>query len=298
MKKNLRKERKNCNKKNILITGAGGHLGSFLLNKLPKKEYNIFVIEKEKPRKKIREINYLIIDISNKNQLKKYKKIFEKIDILIHLAAYVPLKREFDDLNKSIDINIKGSVNLVNLLKEGNKFIFANSCEIYNPKTFYAISKLVAEKYLEVICQKRGIKFISLRFASIYGPGEKIQRAIPNFIKSAIKNENIIIFGDGKEKRSYLYIEDAVQAIIQSICYPPKGIFNISSEEIVTISDLAKLIKNIAKSDSEIIFEPRKKEKKDLVFSIKKAKRELKFRPKFRLKDGLKKEIEYFRKHG
>ena len=293
----MKKEEKNYNKKIILITGTGGHLGSFLLDRILKKKYKIFSIEKEKPTKKIKNVTSLIVDISKINELAKYKKIFAKTDILIHLAAYVPLEGKLDDFNKSLNINIKGSVNLANFLKDGSKFIFANTCEIYNPQTFYAISKLTAEKYLKVICKKRNIKFISLRFASMYGPGEKIKRAIPNFIKAAIKNEDIFIFGAGKEKRSYLYIEDAVQAILRTIDYSQNGIFNISSEEVTTILDSAKLIRKIAESKSKIIFGTRKKEKKNLVFSIKKAKKELEFKPKFKLKDGFKKEIEHFRKY-
>ena len=180
-------------KKNILITGASGHLGFIVLDKIFKKNYNIFALDTEEPKERKENIKYLIVDISDKNKLEKYKKIFKRIDVLIHLAAYVPLERKLDDLEKSINTNLKGSINLVSLLKKGSTFIFAGTCEVYRifqhskNISFYAISKLFAEKYLEIISKKRDIKFISLRFASIYGPGEKIQRAMPNFIKSAIK---------------------------------------------------------------------------------------------------------------
>jgi nucleoside-diphosphate-sugar epimerase len=308
MKKSLKKGKRENNKKNILITGSNGYLGSELLKKISDRNYNVFVIDKYEPPKKIKKIKYFQLDISQKKELDKYKNLFKKIDILIHLAAYVPLENKFDDLDKSIEVNLRGTINLVNLLKESSKFIYANTCEIYTvfknniinenfydgEVSFYAISKLFTEKYLEMICKKRGIKFISLRFASIYGPGEKIQRAIPNFIRSAIKNKDITIFGDGKEKRSFLYIEDAVQAILKSVQYEKTNIFNISSEGSITILDLAKLIIKLSKSKSRIIFKPRLKEKRDLVFSIKKAKKELKFKPIFNLSLGLKKEIQYF----
>jgi len=292
------KERIKKDKKNVLITGVNGHLGSRLLDEFIGKRYNIFTLDREKQKENKKNVKYLIVDITDKKKLYKYKKLFNKIDILIHLAAYVPLENKLDDLEKSIDINIKGSINLLNLLKKKSKYIFANTCEIYNPKTFYAISKLTAEKYLEVLCKKKNITFISLRFASIYGPGEKIRRAIPNFIKLAIKNKDIIIFGDGKEKRTYVYIEDAIQGIIKAVNYVKSGVFNISSEEIITIFNLTKLIKKITKSKSRIIFKARKKEKIDLVFDIKKTKKLLHFKPRFKLKKGLIKETEYFLKHG
>lgn len=291
------KEKAKKDKKNILITGAYGYLGSVLLNKFYQKNCNIFVLEKEEPKERKKNVEYLIADISDKDELEKHKIIFKKIDIIIHLAAYVPQEKSFDNLEKSLNINLQGSINLANLLKEKSIFIYSNTCEIYSPLTFYAVSKLSAEKYLEIICKKRGIKFISLRFASIYGPGEKIQRAIPNFIKSAIKNEDITIFGDGGEKRSYLYIEDAVLAITKAVDYSKDGIFDISTEEAITILRLAELIRKITGSKSKIIFKPQMKEKKDLVFDIEKAKKVLHFKPKISLMQGLKKEIEYFKKY-
>ncbi len=312
MKKNLKKEKTKNKKRNILITGTNGYLGSVILDKILKRNYNIFALDKEKPIRKKVNVNYLTADISNKKELEKYKKIFKKINILVHLAAYVPLEKKLDNLEKSININLKGTINLVNLLRNKSIFIFSSTCEIYRVfnnnmineniqnrnVSFYAVSKLFSEKYLEIICKEKDITFIFLRFASIYGPGEKIQRAIPNFIKSAIKNEDIIILGDGKEKRTYLYVEDAAQSVIRAIHYKKSGIFNIASEEIVTILGLAKLIKEFSKSKSKIIFRPRKKEKVDLVFSSKKARSEIKFSPKFSLAKGLKKEIEYFKKYG
>lgn len=297
-------------KKNILITGVSGHLGSFVLNKISKRNYNVFALDVKKPEKREGGVKYLVADITDKNKLKKYKKVIKKINILIHLAAYVPIERKLDDLEKSISVNLSGTINLVHLLKKKASFIFASTYEIYgifddnkigeNQKenvSFYAISKLFAEKYSEVISRKRDINFICLRFASIYGPGEKIKRAIPNFIKSAAGNKEIIIFGDGREKRRYLYIEDAAQAIIKAIKYKKSNIFNISSEDTVSIINLAKLIRGIFKSESKIIFKPRKKEKIDIIFGIKKAKKELKFKPEFNLVRGLKKTIYEYRRH-
>lgn len=273
-------------------------MGASLLDKILKTKYNVFILDNKPVLKKQNRIKCLSADISDKKELEKYRSILNKIDFVVHLAAYVPLERKFDDLEKSININIKGSANLANLLKGGTTFILASTTEIYNPHTFYALSKISAEKFLEAICNKRGIRLVSLRFASIYGPGEKIHRATPNFIRSAVTGGDITIFGDGKEKRSFLYIEDAVQAIEKAILYGKEGVFDISSEEAVSILGLAKLIKKISGSKSKIIFQPREKEKINLVFSAKKAKRELKFRPKFRLADGIKREIEYFKRHG
>ncbi|MCK4781681.1 NAD(P)-dependent oxidoreductase [Candidatus Parcubacteria bacterium] len=295
---------------NILITGGNGHLGRVLLKKISNRNYNIFVLDKEKSIKQVKNIKYIQADISQKRELYKYKNLFKKIDVLMHLAAYVPKEQKLDDIYKSIDINLRGSINLINLLKEKSKFIYANTLEIYTvfskhiidenlsnePPSYYAISKLFAERYLEIICKKKNIKFVSLRFGSIYGPGEKIQRAIPNFIKSGIRNDDIIIFGNGQEKRQFLYIEDAARSIIKAIKYRKSNIFNISSEENINILNLAKLIIKISKSKSRIIFKPRVKEKRDLVFSIRKAERELKFHPIFKLNQGLEKEIEYFKK--
>jgi len=292
----MKKGKTKKHKKNILITGAAGHLGSVLLNNLFKKDYSIFVLEKTMPAENVKNVEYLIADISDKKQLYKYRNIFKKIDICIHLAAFVPKNSESDNFEDSFAINIVGSLNIAELLAGGSSFIYANTCEVYNLNTFYAASKLSAEQYLKVVCQRENINFISLRFSSIYGPGETIQRAIPNFIKSAINDKNIVIFGDGEEKRSYLYIEDAVRAIVKAISCNKNDIFDISSSELISILGLAKLIKKITKSESKIVFKKRIKNKKDIFLDVKKAKKILHFSANVRLADGLKKEIEYFKK--
>lgn len=306
MKKNLKSKHI---KKNILITGGNGYLGYALQEQISTENYNIFVLNKTKPTKKIHKIKYLQIDISQKKDINQYQTLFKKIDILIHLAAYVPKEQKFDDADKSIKVNITGAINLVNLLNKKTKLIYASTCEIYTvfndniinenldnkQSSFYAISKLFTEKMLEKICQIKDVQFIALRFANIYGQKEKILKATLNFTKSAINNKELVIFGDGQDKRSFIYIEDAVRAIIKAINYRKSNIFNISSGETITILDLAKLIIKIAKSNSKIIFKPRMNEKKDLVFDAKKAKKELKFNSIFNLAEGLKAKIDYLR---
>lgn len=284
------------NKKNILVTGASGHFGKSLLGRITNEGNRVFVIDNKEQDDPISNVKYLLADISSKDSLRKHKNILGKIDVTIHLAAYVPLNRSLDDLEKSLSVNIIGSINLASFLPRDSYLVYINTCEIYNPHTFYAASKISAENLLSVICEKKGIKFTSLRFASIYGPGEKIQRAIPNFINAAIRDEDLVIFGDGKEKRSYLYIDDAVEAVIKAVIRQKEGIFDIASGEAISILSLARLIKEISHSKSDIVFKGRKKEKKDMFFYSKDAEEKLNFKSRIDLKTGIEKEIRYFEK--
>ncbi len=298
--------------KNILVTGLSGYLGSFLLDELQKQNWRVFAIEKKLPHTVPKKVKFLRADIAKRKDLARYKKTLQRADAVLHLAAFVPKSPKLDDLKESIKVNLEGSINLALFLRPKTKFIFASTCEVYArnvkadikenyqtaPSSFYGAGKLAAEKYLQVLCAKKNIGLTILRFASIYGPGEKISRAIPNFIKAALRDENIYIFGEGKEKRSFIFAKDAAKASITALKYKKSGLFNIASEEKISILSLAKLIRTLSGSGSKIIFRPRQKAKTNVVLNIDRAKRELKFESKTDLKTGLIQEIEFFKKEG
>lgn len=129
-----------------------------------------------------------------------------------------------------------------------------------------------------------------LRLASVYGPGEIIDRAIPNFINSVINNKSPIIYGDGSDKRDYLYIEDAAEAILCALKCFRYGTYNIASGRPYTIKQIADIIIKISGKNLKPIFKKRKKQKNDFVFDISNS-RKLGFVPKTHIIYGLKKEM-------
>jgi UDP-glucose 4-epimerase len=236
------------------------------------------------------------------------KKVNE-VDCLVHLAAYVPKSMRNDDGNKSIETSIKGTYNLLNDFRSKvKKIVFASTLEVYGlpitspidethptcPLTYYGASKLAAENYISVFSRDNEVKNIILRFSSIYGPGEIYDRAIPNFIKAVIRGEPPIIYGDGSDVRDYLYIEDAVRAIILAIQRDRLGIYNIASGEGISIREIAEKIIRISGKSLKIVFLPRERPLTRIVFDISKASKELSFSPRTSIDEGLAKEFKWY----
>lgn len=305
--------------KNICITGSAGFLGHRLAETLScKKDMNVFVLGRNLnlQKKRLSNVDYIEYDLNTLPNEKVKKKIVEKmdhIDCLIHLAAYIPKSGDIleDDMKKSIQTNILGTMNLIECV--GNitkKMIFASTLEVYGrptllpitenhptePLTFYGASKLSTEQYLNIYSSHTNLKTTILRFTSIYGPEEIYERAIPNFIRSVTKNENIEIYGNGNDIRDYLYIDDAVKAIILAVEKDCNGVFNIASGITYTKKDVAEKIIQLSGKDLRLIFTRHGHKSMNISFDISKAKNVLSFSPDTDLKEGLLKEIEWYQK--
>lgn len=289
--------------KKVVVTGGTGHIGQNLIKRLDDLNVDVIVLSRSSRNNDFLHTMFVRCDISKKESVEKIKKHLQNADYLIHLAAFVPKGR--DDKLKSTNVNVLGSINLMTHIFKKTKVCYISTVEVYGktiylpidekhpcqPITYYGRSKLTAEKYLKLLLKKKGNDLIILRFASVFGPGEIIPRAIPNFIKCILENKNPIIYGDGSEKRDYLYIDDAVNAILLALKYGKNGTFNIASGRACTIKQIAENIINISNKKLKPIFKERKKQKHDFVFDISKAKKILGFRPKTKIEEGLKKEM-------
>ena len=168
-----------------------------------------------------------------------------------------------------------------------------------NPINIYGISKLYTENLLKIFSNSNAnIKVSIFRFTSLYGPGKysgsSSSRAIPKFISLAKKNISPTIYGKINEKRDYLFIDDAIDAIELSILNPFDGTINIGSGKSITIFELAKLICKLTKSISEpFVVDENKNCIDDYLLNIDKAKDLIRFKPKTKLSNGRKEEIYY-----
>lgn len=300
-------------KLNICVTGANGFLGSKLLEKLNHNDTNVFVIGRNLKRvqsnNNIHNIRCLEYDLTKPMPKNLFSHI-DCIDCLIHLAAYVPKHESEDDIEKSIQTNISGTIKLIEAAgKVTKKIIYSSTLEVYGapenlpitenhptePLTFYGASKLSAEKYLHIYSTKTGSKLIILRFTSIYGPGEIYDRALPNYIRSVISDEPPVIYGTGMDLRDYLYVDDAVDAIMLAIKSDCCGVYNIASGSTYTKKDVADRIIRLSGKNLKLAFNHADSKLKNIAFDIKKAKNDLSFSPNTDLNDGLMREIQWYK---
>tara|TARA_Y100000589_G_C27084945_1_gene601322 strand:+ start:120 stop:1028 length:909 start_codon:yes stop_codon:yes gene_type:complete len=297
--------------KNILITGSEGQIGSRLTKKLIKSNFKVFGIDiKEKSQK----YNYFKCNLLDEKQIQNLPKDLEQIEVLVHLTSIVESSRNIiKNTEKTFLLNTCTILKLLPRLKNLKQIIFSSSMMVYgipsqtpilethptNPINIYGISKLYTENLLKIFSNSNvKIKVSILRFTSLYGPGKysgsSSSRAIPKFISVAKKNISPTIYGKINEKRDYLFINDAIQAIELCIMKPFNGTINIGSGQSITIFELAKLICKLTKSLSDpIVIDENKNCYDDYLLNIDKAKDLIGFKPKMKLTDGLKEEINY-----
>lgn len=312
---------------NIAVTGASGFLGRRFVDKLVQTNNidieNILILDRSPDRLKFNQNNVDVIkyDLTNdiNYNLSEYANIKDKlddVDCLVHLAAFVPRSNNIkdDNLEKSIDVNIRGTYNLIELFNNIKQIVFASTLEVYgthdvlpiseesstNPISYYGASKLACEKYLYIYGKRNDVNVVILRFSNIYGPGESYNRAIPNFIKNVTNNKSPIIYGDGSELRDYIYVDDAADATIcaiqKNVDDNTNSICNIASGDVYTIKEIAEKIIKISGKDLNIIYESGSKRPTNFAFNVLRSREYLDFYPKIGIDIGLTKEYEWYNK--
>jgi UDP-glucose 4-epimerase len=304
--------------KKILITGGAGFIGSHLVDKLINENYTVIIVDNLSTGKK-ENINlkakFYKLDILNPKIFEVFKK--EKPEIVFHLAAQVNVRKSVEDPINDAKINILGFLNILEACRKFNvkKIIFSSSGgAIYgetkiiptpenylpNPESPYGIAKLIVEKYLDFYKKVYGLDYIALRFANVYGSRQDPKGeagVVSIFIEKIFKGERPIIFGNGKQTRDFIYVDDIVSALIKSISYKGKEtIFNVGTDIETSVNQLFKLISKILRAKTKPIYvSPKPGELKRNCLNISKIKKELKWQPKYNLEKGFKETIKWFR---
>jgi len=262
-----------------LITGGAGNIGSALAPKLAQeKSNNIIVVDNLSTGKieKLPEKENITFIKANTNNYNDIVPIFGRynFDFVFHYAAVVGVKRTLKNPMMVLE-DIEGIKNILLLSKNtGVKRVFySSSSEVYgepfeipqNEKTTplnsrlpYAIVKNIGEAFFKSYQEEYGLDYTVFRFFNTYGVNQSDDFVVPIFIKLALKNEPIHIYGDGLQTRSFCYVDDNVDACINAINAPSclNDVFNIGSDKEQTILSLAQEIIKITNSKSEIKFLP------------------------------------------
>ena len=292
----------------LLVTGALGNVGTALSTELQKN--NIPFIGLDIVNQSSDNNNFLHLDITNDNDLDKKKSILNDYDTLIHLASEIGVGANVTNTGiESINVNIKGTLNLLEHLPNLENILFASTYMVYGiptqnpvqehhlqePVSVYGASKMSTEKYLQVYAQKIGINLTIFRFMGIYGhvPRNPTQ-AIPIFIKLIANDKNPIIYGNGLQRRNHLFIDDAIDSILAWLKNKNPGIFNIGGSDSPTSLDLISTINDRMGKKIKPVFKETNSKQFDFISDVSRANTVLDFRPKTKIKNGLRKTIERF----
>jgi nucleoside-diphosphate-sugar epimerase len=301
----------------ILVTGGAGFIGSCLAEKLAKDKNNSIVIldnlltgsKSKVPHSPHKNVRFIKCDVNEWRDLSgvMYSQAF---DYVFHYAAVVGVKRTIDNPVTVLQ-DLSGIRNILQFAKNSGvkRVYFSSSSEVYgesvhfpqheettplNSRLPYAIVKNASEAYLKAFEQEYGLEYTIFRFFNTYGPKQSKDFVVSRFIGRALKNETIEIYGDGKQMRTFCYIDDNIDATVNAFkdnLYI-NDVVNIGGDIEITILELAKTIIGITKSKSKIKFLPPLKEgdmtrrKPDLT-----RMRKLLNRKPVNLEDGLKRII-------
>ena len=298
----------------IFVTSGGGFIGRYIVESL-NHQNEVTIFENFSNSSK-QEISYLLQDgvklvQGDLTHLELLQKVVRDYDLVIHLAAKIDIEESIKNPHLSNEINVQGTINLLKACIDNRvpKFITASSAAIYgdpeetpvtedtipNPVSPYAADKLAMEAYVRAFANTFDLDSISLRFFNVYGKGQRSAYAgvITKFMQKIASNNPLVIFGDGKNTRDYINIEDLVQGISKAIVHIEgmKGrTYNIATGKSVSVNELAELMLSISGKNLEIQYAPPREG--DLRFSeanIQRAVDELYYSPRISFQEGLTK---------
>lgn len=302
----------------ILVTGGAGFIGSHVADLFLKEGHEVVVLDNLSSgsiHNLHSDVRFYHLDIRSSDVLQVFQE--EKPDVVSHHAAHVNLRQSLDDPIYDGDVNILGSLNLLEIAvkSEVKHFIYASSGgAVYGepehlpcvethptkPISPYGASKHIVELHLSMYQANYGLPFTILRYPNIYGPrqdpsGEAGIVAI--FTELMLAGKQIEIFGDGEQVRDFLYVMDCARANLLALNTQSwNEIFNLGSGEGTSVNEIYSKLNVITKNNMVPLRSPKKLgEIRRIVLDTNKAHRLLKWKPIVPLKLGLEKTVEYFR---
>lgn len=279
----------------IILLGASGFLGKSLLDRLEQEKYQTkIMIHSNNINVKTEKF---VGDILSRSSIERG---ISKGDTVVNLVGQYS-----GDISDFINLNVIGGLNLLNscVKKKVRQIILISTINVYGENIVhpsketdnsvtqdpYGVVKSSTEKIYEYYSQVFGMNITILRLSHVYGSDKKIG-IISILLQSLIKNKNYTLFNNGKQLRDFLYVDDALDGILQSIKFHQKGfnIFNISSGVRYSLNDVVKILEEISNKKMKISLNSKIPDEKCIWANNNHAKKILKFKPKIDLKKGLK----------
>jgi UDP-glucuronate 4-epimerase len=316
--------------KHYLITGGAGFIGSHLINALKEdKSLLITCIDNFDPfyprhlkllnTEDWEEYQNILVfdrDIAGLTAHELEKILPQPVDTIIHLAARAGVRPSIADPVGYQQTNVVGTQVLLDFARESGvpQFVFASSSSVYgvNPKlpwteeekllpiSPYAMTKLAGEMAGHVVSHLTGMRFIALRFFTVYGPSQRPDLAIHKFVRAVEGGHPIPVYGDGSTSRDYTYVGDIIQGIKAAIHYTetPFEIINLGNHFSISLNELIATIEAVTGKRAVINRLPEQQGDVPHTFAdISKAQRLLNYQPTTNLREGIGKFYEWFLKN-
>ena len=312
--------------KRIFMTGGAGFIGTALTRRLA--DDNEIVIYDNLHRDAIsnsgllqhKNVKFIRGDVLDFERL---KESMAGSQIVVHLAAIAGVDTVMGDMVRTLRVNVIGTYNVLEVAKtlpKLERLVDFSTSEVFGSHAYkvdelhetsqgavgearwtYAVSKLVGEHFSHAYCYAFDIPTVAVRPFNIYGPGQVGTGAIKAFVLKAIKNENLIVHGDGSQIRAWCYIDDLIDGVLLTLTKPEAvgQSFNIGNpRSTITVYNLALEVMRLSGASSQIEFKPINYTDIEIrVPNIDKARNLLGYEPKIELHEGILRTIEWYKEN-
>lgn len=293
---------------NIIVTGTNGFIGHHVAAYLREKgNYVVGIGRKENSLFDCDEYVQCDLSTDKVSNLSELIKV-SNIDAVVHLAA--DMRHEPYEV-EVVEHNCVGVQRLLEWCEANGvkAFVQLSSLPVIGlpvehpiteshpikPPTVYHTTKYMQERLADYACYKHNLRTVSLRICSPIGPGDNPKTIFPTFVRNAVNGKDIVLYGKGTRKQTYIHVKDIAQAIYKSICSEAQGVYNLASYNLISNYDLAKKCIDVLGSDSKVIFSENEDPLDNVVWdiSIEKLKNDTGFEPVIDLDFAIKEYADY-----
>jgi UDP-glucose 4-epimerase len=303
----------------VLVTGGCGFIGVNLCRKLKSTGVRVTILDNmsraSAPRLGGLEHEFIDGDVRDADIV---GRSIERVQAVVHLAAFGSVVESVARPEENFENNVRSTLNVLHAAARNKaKVVFASSGgavigaaeppvseeSLPAPTSPYGASKLCGEAYCHAFAGSFGLSVVALRFANVYGPHSAHKRgAVTNFAKALLRNEPIVIFGEGTATRDFIYVDDICAGICAALSAPIQGakVLHLATGVETRVIDLAKTLAEVSgRPDHPIRFEPKRAGELERNFAtFDRAREVLGFTPKIPVREGLRRTYEWFKEQG
>ena len=299
----------------FLVTGGAGFLGAALANRLVADGHTVQVLDDLSHGDIARLGDSVAFTRGDVDNVPLLWSLLQDVDCVYHLAARVSVPQSILYPREYARVNVGGTVSLMEAMRDTGvgRVVFTSSGAVYgrqprqptreddspHPDSPYAVSKWAAEQYIHTIGELWGLETVALRIFNAYGPGQSLPTShapvVPRFLQAALSGGSLVIYGDGRHTRDYVYVDDVVDALVAAATAKGinRAVINVGSGQETSVADLAAHIQTATGREVNVLYNSQKAGGvARLAADIGRAREMLGFRPAIDLHAGLRLTLE------